>query len=73
MKTAKQKSEFEGQGLKKFGGFGIQDAWEKLRYIMRTEKDPDVGELDLNADADRFEEGGVHTVPPDHIMPKGGV
>jgi hypothetical protein len=66
-------SEFEGQpnksnkpGLKPFGGFGLARAWEKLRYAMRTEHDPDIEAADVNAPADKFNKGGVpeHTGEP---------
>lgn len=60
-------SEFEGKGVKPFGGFGLANAWEKLRFAMRTEQDPDDPTADLNAKANKFEHGGIDSVDDIHL------
>lgn len=54
-------SEFEKRGPRKFGGFGIVRAWEKLRLIVRTGQDPEIEEaVDLDADPNDWGTGGDH-------------
>jgi len=52
-------SEFEGDGVKRSGVFGLANAWEKLRFTMRTEQDPNSPAADPDATPDKFEHGGV--------------
>jgi len=63
-----EKSEFEGKpgsttgpGLKRFGGFGLARAWEKLRLIYRAEQDPG-GQVDFGANPDKWRHGGIESI-----------
>jgi len=54
-------SEFEGEGVKPFGGFGLARAWEKLRFIVRTGESPE-GKPDLDAPPNDWGSGGLRDV-----------
>jgi len=59
-------SEFEGTGPSRSGIFGqahaaLLSAAEKLRIIHRTEQDPDVPPIDLDATPDKWRHGGVNS------------
>jgi len=60
-------SEFEGTGPTRSGVFGkaheaLLTAAEKLRIIRRTEQDPDIPPIDLEATPDKWKHGGVNSV-----------
>jgi len=65
--TRPSRSEFEGKGVFPFGGFGLSNAWEKLRFAMRTEQAPEDPTADLNAKADKFEHGGIESAQDLHL------
>jgi len=55
------RSEFEKDGVHNSGVFGKSDAHEKLTIMKRTEEDPN-GLVDLDAEPDKFEHGGIHSL-----------
>lgn len=64
-----KRSEFEGDGVRPFGFFGIERAMEKLRFAMRVEQDPDSPIANINAPADKFEHGGVESLDDYNLHP----
>lgn len=54
-------SEFEGRGIRRWGGFNILSAAMKTRYMKRAERDPDI-DYDEDDPDEKFLHGGI----PEH-------
>jgi hypothetical protein len=52
-------SEFAGRGVHRSGVVGLHWAWEKARFMRRTEKDPEQEPERLDASPDEYLKGGV--------------